>query len=276
MSEEDIENARRSYAAINQAYRSGDPTDYLPILEELFHPDAVLEPAGILPESAPVQGWDGVMGFMAEQMKAFTDGSMWIEPLEYIDGEDVMVVPYRFGGRAAYTGLDVEFTFAHVVFRREGKVTRVDVYPDKDQALAAAGLPGATRPVDVVRASWRALATGGLEAMAAHWHPDIEWRAVEGAIDDVGVFRGRERMRRYYADWLALFDELESDVESVLGEEGDVAAVIIVTRGRPRGTDAWARGRYAVVYTVRGGLVVRGREYPSADAARAAAAALAG
>ena len=51
MSEEDIENARRSYAAINQAYRSGDPTEYLPILEELFHPDAVLEPAGILPES---------------------------------------------------------------------------------------------------------------------------------------------------------------------------------------------------------------------------------
>ena len=32
-------------------------------------------------------------------------------------------------------------------------------------------------------------------------------------------------------------------------------------------------GRYAVVYTVRDGLVVRGREYPSADAARAAAAA---
>jgi len=68
--------------------------------------------------------------------------------------------------------------------------------------------PGATRAVDVVRASWRALATGGLEAMAAHWHPDIEWRAVEGAVDDVGVFRGRERMRRYYADWLAPFDAL--------------------------------------------------------------------
>ena len=82
------------------------------------------------------------------------------------------------------------------------------------------------------------------------------------------MFRGRERMQRYYADWLALFDEHESNVESVLCEEGDVAAVIIVTRARPRGTSAWARGRYAVVYTVRDGLVVRGREYPSADAAR--------
>jgi ketosteroid isomerase-like protein len=132
------------------------------------------------------------------------------------------------------------------------------------------------RPVDVVRASWDALATGGLDAMAAHWHPDIEWRAVEGAVDDVGVFRGRERMQRYYANWLALFDEQESNVESVLCEEGDVAAVIIVTRARPRGTYAWACWRSAVVSTARDGLVVRGREYPSADAARAAAAALAG
>ena len=273
MAEEDIENARHAYAALNEAYRTGDPARFLPVLERSWAPDAVFTPAGILPESAPVQGWDGVLGFIAEQMKAFKHGTMWIEPLEYIGGDNVLVVPYRFGGRAAYTGLDVEFAFAHVFFWRAGKVVQAKVFASTAEALAAAGI---ARPVDVVRASWRALATGGLDAMAAHWHPDIEWRAVEGAVDDVGVFRGRERMRRYYADWLGLFDEHESNVESVLCEEGDMAAVIIVTRARPRGTDAWARGRYAVVYTVRDGLVVRGREYPSADAARAAAAALAG
>jgi ketosteroid isomerase-like protein len=57
------------------------------------------------------------------------------------------------------------------------------------------------------------------------------------------------------------------------GRHGGALAVVIGTRARPRGTSAWARGRYAVVYTVRGGLVVRGREYPSADAALAAAGA---
>jgi ketosteroid isomerase-like protein len=90
-----------------------------------------------------VQGWDGVVQFIAEQMKAFEHGAMWMEPLEYLDGEDVMVVPYRFGGRAAYTGLDVEFAFAHVIFYRDGKVARVDVHPTKEQALAAAGLGAA-------------------------------------------------------------------------------------------------------------------------------------
>ncbi len=86
MAEEDIDNARHAYAALNEAYRTGDPARFLPVLERSWAPDAVFTPAGILPESAPVQGWDGVLGFIAEQMKAFKHGTMWIEPLEYIDG----------------------------------------------------------------------------------------------------------------------------------------------------------------------------------------------
>jgi hypothetical protein len=35
MSEEDIENAKRGYAALNATYRSGDVNDLLPMLEEL-------------------------------------------------------------------------------------------------------------------------------------------------------------------------------------------------------------------------------------------------
>jgi ketosteroid isomerase-like protein len=267
VSERDVANAIRGYAAINDAYRSGDPSSLRPLLEELWHPDCVFTPAGVLPESEPAAGYDGVVRFVGEQMKAFEHGSMWIEPMEYVDGDDVMVVPYRFGGRAAYTGLDVEFTFAHVAFRREGKVARVGVYASKAQALEAAGLAGSSRPIDVVRAAWGAYAAGGLDAMAAFWHPEIEWRAVEGAVDDVGVFRGRDRLRAYYADWLAMFAELTTEVQSVLREDGDVVAVLVATRARPRGTQAWARGSYAVVYTVRDGVVVRGREYPSAQEA---------
>ena len=36
-----------------------------------------------------------------------------------------------------------------------------------------------------------------LDGVAAYWHPDIEWRAIEGAPDDIGVFKGHEAMRRY-------------------------------------------------------------------------------
>ena len=52
-------------------------------------------------------------------------------------------------------------------------------------------------PADVVREQFTAFASG-LDAVTRYWHPDIEWRAVEGAADDVGVMRGHEPRRRYY------------------------------------------------------------------------------
>jgi hypothetical protein len=109
MSEQDIENAKRGYAALNAAYRSGDAKDLLPLLEELWDPEVVFQPAGALPDSAarPHRGWDGVVQFTANQMEAFSE--MWIEPLEFIDVGDRLVVPYRFGGKARHTGIEVEF-----------------------------------------------------------------------------------------------------------------------------------------------------------------------
>lgn len=46
-------------------------------------------------------------------------------------------MPYWFGGRARYTGLDVDFSFAHVFTIRDEKCVRIDVFPDKATALAA-------------------------------------------------------------------------------------------------------------------------------------------
>ena len=140
MSQEDVANARRGYEAVNRAYRSGDVNEFRPHLEAFFDPEVVFEPAGVLPETDAVQGWDGVLRFTAEQMKAFKDGSMWMEPVEYIDAGDRLVVPYRFGGVARHTGIDVEFSFVHVFTVRDGKAVRVDVYVTKDQALEAVGL----------------------------------------------------------------------------------------------------------------------------------------
>ena len=76
MSRENVENARRSYATLNEAYRQGDPKVFLPILEEMWAPDAVFEPAGVLPDSRPRphQGWDGVLHFIGNQMEAFSEG----------------------------------------------------------------------------------------------------------------------------------------------------------------------------------------------------------
>jgi ketosteroid isomerase-like protein len=141
MSQQDVENARRGYAALNDAYRSGDVESFRPVLEEFWDPEVVFVPAGVLPDSrSSVQGWDAVLRFTAGQMQAFESGSMWIEPLEFIDGGDRLVVPYRFGGRARHTGIEVEFSFVHVFTQRRGKAVRVDVYATKQEALTDVGL----------------------------------------------------------------------------------------------------------------------------------------
>ena len=83
-----------------------------------------------------------MLRYTAEQMKAFEDGSMWLEPIEYIDSADDawLVVPYRFGGTGRHTGIAVKFEFVHVFTLRDGMTVRVNVYETREQALEAVGL----------------------------------------------------------------------------------------------------------------------------------------
>jgi ketosteroid isomerase-like protein len=68
--------------------------------------------------------------------------------------------------------------------------------------------------VEVVRRMLQAFADGGLDAMAEFSDPDIDWRAAEGALDDVGEMHGRVAMRRYIQDWIDTFDDSASSRRS--------------------------------------------------------------
>ena len=122
---------------------------------------------------------------------------------------------------------------------------------------------------DVVRRQFDAF-RDSLDAAAEFWDADIDWRAAEGAADDVGVMKGTEALRRYYRQWIESFDELRAEVEEVIVETGNRCAVEVRNSGRPHGSDAVVRGRYFVVCTVRQGRIVSGREYESRREALAA------
>ena len=121
--------------------------------------------------------------------------------------------------------------------------------------------------VEVVRRQFAAFEHGGPDAAAAYWHPDIDWRAVEGAADDVGVISGPDALRAYYDDWRETFDDLRAEVGEVLCEDGDRVAVTVHNSGRGRASGVVTKGRYYVVCTVRDGLIVSGREYESRERA---------
>jgi ketosteroid isomerase-like protein len=126
------------------------------------------------------------------------------------------------------------------------------------------------RPSEVVRRQFAELARGDFDAAAALWHPDVTWRAVVGAPDDVGVIEGREPLRRYYEDWMATLDDMRAEVDDVVLETHHECVLGLRNEGRARGSDALVRGHYFVVCTVRDGRLVRGREYGGREEALAA------
>lgn len=120
---------------------------------------------------------------------------------------------------------------------------------------------------DVVRSYFRTFESGGVDAAAEFWHPEIEWRAVDGAADDVGVIRGREALRRYYEDWIDTLAELRAEVEEILYEDDDRVAAVIRNSGRGRASGVPTMGRYYVACIVREGRIVAGREYATREEA---------
>jgi ketosteroid isomerase-like protein len=122
----------------------------------------------------------------------------------------------------------------------------------------------------VLRSYFRTFAAGGVEAAAEFWHPDVEWRAVEAAADDVGVIRGRDALRRYYQDWVDTLADLRAEVEEILFEEDERVAAAIRNSGRGRASGAATEGRYWVACLIRDGRIVAGCEYGRPEEALAA------
>ena len=139
MSQENVEAAKRGYTILNAAYESGDVNDLLPLAEETWDPDIVLTTSGKrLPESGEWRGFQGILRFTEAQMDAFTQ--MWVEPLDFIDAGDRLVVPVRVGGQARHSGIEIEFPAVHVLTIRDGKATRLDIFASMEEALEAVGL----------------------------------------------------------------------------------------------------------------------------------------
>jgi ketosteroid isomerase-like protein len=125
--------------------------------------------------------------------------------------------------------------------------------------------------VAVVEAAWNAFARDGLDALAAYWTEDVEHRAIEGAPDDRGPMHGKDALRAYVQDWLDTFDDVKTEVVEVIDAGEDKVIAVLGTSGRAKLSGVETELTYAVVYTIRGGKIARGREYPTRNEALEAA-----
>jgi ketosteroid isomerase-like protein len=129
------------------------------------------------------------------------------------------------------------------------------------------------RNARVIADCLEAYAERGLDGMADYWDEQINWRAIEGAPDDVGEMQGPERVRRYFQEWVDMFEGITNVAEELIDLDDDRVLAVQRAGGRAKLSGAETEILFAVIYTIRDGKIVRGREYIDRGAAIAAARA---
>jgi ketosteroid isomerase-like protein len=129
MSQENVEIIRRAF----DAYERGDVAAML----KDAHPDQVTYRAD--PDGATYHGAEGLMQAIAEWVEDFDEFTATAE--EFIDANDhqvVVRVHQKAIGAQSGAPIEADFWFVHTL--SAAKITRLDMFVSKAQALEAAGL----------------------------------------------------------------------------------------------------------------------------------------
>ena len=128
MSQENVEILRRAISHLNEA---GEPD------LDLYDPDLVWTTRADGPAHNTYRGLDGLRRGTASLREVWVD--VHAEILEVIDAADTVVSVLRWRLRAQ-SGVELEAVEGWVTWIREGRITRIEQHPGKQEALEAAGL----------------------------------------------------------------------------------------------------------------------------------------
>jgi ketosteroid isomerase-like protein len=103
----------------------------------LTHEDVVVADHDIM-DGEDYRGHPGVKRWLADWATAWSNFSM--EPEEYIDVGECVVVVFRLTATGASSGVEVARQDGLVNRLRDGKIVRLDYYNSRRQALDAVGL----------------------------------------------------------------------------------------------------------------------------------------
>jgi uncharacterized protein len=106
--------------------------------ERFWSPDIELRWTRSGPEARVYRGRDGVIRAFREWNEEFSE--FYVEPLDFIEVGDRVVVPNRQWGIGSTSGIPVEVELIWVYEIRDNRIVRVDEYDTLDEALEAVGL----------------------------------------------------------------------------------------------------------------------------------------
>jgi len=115
-------------------FRPDDPESALEFLSEDFSGEV---PASMSAEPDVYEGHEGALRYMRGFEGLMED--VRFEPLEMFEHGERVIVVLRLVGRGATSGIEVDQHFAVVHEVEDGKVKRMDPYPDIEAAREALG-----------------------------------------------------------------------------------------------------------------------------------------
>ena len=127
VSEQDVERLRDAYRAFNEGGIEA-------ILERLG-PEIQVRDRETSPDRQTRYGREGVKQLFDSYMEAFD--ALRLEPEEFIDAGDQIVVSLQQRVRGKGSGAEVVGRVAHVWTMREGAVAGLRIFGDKERALEA-------------------------------------------------------------------------------------------------------------------------------------------
>jgi ketosteroid isomerase-like protein len=125
--------------------------------------------------------------------------------------------------------------------------------------------------VEIVRDAAAAFNRGDLDAWFEYLADDIDYRAVEGALDDRGPMHGKDAVRTHFQDWLDTFDDLRAEPLELIDAADEQVVTVLRFGGRAKLSGVETDLTFAVAYTIRDGKIARGREYWTKEQALEAA-----
>jgi len=94
----------------------------------------------MLPDPGPFRGPEGARRFWGMWADTFDD--LQAEPVEYVDAGASVIVITRMVGRGKDSGVAVDTpAFPMVWTTRDNVLVRMEMFDDREKALAAVGLP---------------------------------------------------------------------------------------------------------------------------------------
>ena len=116
------------------AYNAGDVDGLLAVCD----PDVELVPLPSLLTGEPYRGHQGVRDYLSAISDDWSQRAVELDRL--VEVGDEVVLRGRFQARGRSSGVEVDAPAAWVVSLRDGKVVRLRVYTDPQEALEAVGL----------------------------------------------------------------------------------------------------------------------------------------